>query len=424
MKKLILILSAALAVFVLPLAAAQPLVKSGDLVVVAGDSITEQKQYSVFIEDYILMCARVPEARVIQFGWSGDKIDGFRDRQMPSLKLFKPQVVTTLFGMNDGRYEKLRQGTIDLYRKATADVVRELKKDGEREIFVGTPGIVGRDEYRKPASNATVYNKSLYQLGQLGKEVAEQEGVHWVDVHSVMADVEAKAKEKYGDKYHLAGSDGIHPGANGHLVMAYAFLKAMGFDGHIGTITVDMRAGKAEATEGHEVLGVKNGAVEVRSERYPFCFYGDETSPASPKGVLDLLPFNEDLNRFMLVVKNAPSQKVRVTWGDSSAEFTAKELAEGVNLAAAFVDKNPFSTPFLKVHDKARAQQNYETPAVKVLLQSFVEFGKLLPEVATAESATFERLGKRIVERAFELCDETGAAIEPVTHAIKLEPVR
>ena len=33
-----------------------PPLQAQDFVAVCGDSITEQKQYSVFIEDYLLMC--------------------------------------------------------------------------------------------------------------------------------------------------------------------------------------------------------------------------------------------------------------------------------------------------------------------------------------------------------------------------------
>lgn len=36
--------------------AKEALVQRGDIVAVIADSITEQKQYSVFIEDYLLMC--------------------------------------------------------------------------------------------------------------------------------------------------------------------------------------------------------------------------------------------------------------------------------------------------------------------------------------------------------------------------------
>ena len=71
------------------------------------------------------------------------------------------------------------------------------------------------------------------------------------------------AKAKYGPDYHVAGVDGIHPAPNGHLVMAYAFLKALGCSGEIGTFTWDARSGTATATEGHKITSTGKGIIEI-----------------------------------------------------------------------------------------------------------------------------------------------------------------
>ena len=38
-------------------------------------------------------------------------------------------------------------------------------------------------------------------------------------------------------------------------------------------------------------------SVKIRSTRYPFCFYGEPTDPESTRGILEVLPFNAELNR-------------------------------------------------------------------------------------------------------------------------------
>ncbi len=151
-----------------------------------------------------------------------------------------------------------------------------------------------------------------------------------------MIEAMAKAKAKYGGKYNVAGNDGIHPNRNGHLIMAYAFLKALGCDGNIGTITLDMKDGKAEATTGHKVLAAGKDFVEVESSRYPFCFSGDPAQQESTLGMAEFVPFNNDLNRFNLVVKNPTGKSVKVTWGQSTKTFPAEQAASGINLAAEF----------------------------------------------------------------------------------------
>jgi large subunit ribosomal protein L20 len=67
------------------------------------------------------------------------------------------------------------------------------------------------------------------------------------DTNGVVLSEDA-AKAKLGKEYHVCGGDGFHPAPNGHIVMAYAFLKAMGLDGQIGTITLDAAAGTISGT--------------------------------------------------------------------------------------------------------------------------------------------------------------------------------
>jgi hypothetical protein len=198
--------------------------------------------------------------------------------------------------------------------------------------------------------------------------------------------------------------------------MAYAFLKGLGVDGNIGTITVDLAGNKAEATDGHKVLGVNNGEVEVESVKYPFCFYGDPANPGATSGIIEFLPFNQDLNRYTLVVKNPGADKVKVTWGKASKEFAAADLARGINLAAEFVADNPFSEPFKKVEAEIRKQQNAETPLVKKTLHDLAK---------QADQAKGQPAAQDEMKRAKELFDASAkAANEPVKHTIKLEAVK
>src|SRR5262249_15699453 len=153
-------------------------------------------------------------------------------------------------------------------------------------------------------------------------------GVAFADVHAVMNDAMVKAKAKYGEDYQVAGGDGVHPGPNGHLVMAYAFLKALGCDGNIGTITVDLTPGKAEASGGHKIVSTKDGVVEVESTRYPFCLTpGDPKDPNITASIVEFFPFHQDLNRLTLVVKNPGAEKLKITWGATSKDYSAAELA-------------------------------------------------------------------------------------------------
>ena len=252
--------------------AAGPALQQGDYVAVIGDSITEQRLYSLYIEDYLLMCKPAADLRVTQFGWGGETAPGFADRMANDALRFQPSVATTCFGMNDGGYSPMDPGKAQRYRDGQISIVKQLKtgrRPVDRRRLARLRGC--RHVWRSQPGTAAMYNKTLAALRDIARDVARKQGVVFADVYDPMMAAMTKAKAKYGREYHLAGGDGVHPDRNGHLVMAYAFLKALGCDGNIGTITVDLQGGKAEATEGHKILACaqrpsrKSRAASIRS---------------------------------------------------------------------------------------------------------------------------------------------------------------
>lgn len=400
--------------------AAETRLQSGDYVAVIGDSITEQRLYSLYIEDYLLMCQPAAGLRVTQFGWGGETAPGFARRMANDMLRFRPSVATTCFGMNDGGYSPMDPAKAQRYRDGQKSIVQQLKQASVRLIVVGSPGCVDADTFgnRNP-ERAVMYNQTLAELRDIAREVAQEEGVIFANVFDPMVATMTKAKAKYGKEYHLGGGDGVHPDRNGHLVMAYAFLKALGCDGHIGTITVDLAANKAEASPGHKILAVAGGQVELESSRYPFCFFGDPAQTNSTRGVLEFLPFNAELNRFQLVVQGLDTAQAKITWGTASQEFSAAALAQGINLAAVFLD-NPFCEPFRKVEEEIARQQNLEVGLVKSLLHNLPEYKRLVP----AEEAGLERIAAALLDADKAAREAAAAAVAPVQHTLKIEPVR
>ena len=391
---------------VISLAAADGL-RPGDIVAICGDSITKQGLYSTFVETYLLACQQVKDVHAHQFGRNNETAWDFLTRIDSQVLPFHPTVATLCYGMNDGGYSSVDPRREARYRRATTEIVRKLRDGGVRFIVVGSPGAVDSNAFDKnflTNVSAREYNATLSGLARTARDVAAGEGVAYADLHGLFSEIMAKAKAKYGPGYHVAGADGIHPAANGHLIIAYAFLKALGCDGDIGTISVDLARNHATATEGHRVLSFANGTIEIESTRYPFCFSGNSRDPNSTRGIIEFLSFNSDLNRFRLVVDG--TSRVKVTWGKSSKTFSATELAKGVNLAAEFLD-NPFSEPFKAVESKVRRQQEDDAQGMKAV-----------PE----EQVTLEKLADCVVKKARALEATAQGAVKPVKHTLKIEP--
>lgn len=399
------------------LARDKPGLQEGDFVAICGDSITEERIYSVYIEDYLLMCRPAPDLRTLQAGWDGEQAPGFERRMEYDVLTLRPNVATTSYGMNDGGYSPMTAEKGQRYRDAQRAIVKKFKQNGVRFIVVGSPGCVDSDTFNNNPADAVMYNKTLAQMREIARDVAREENVVFADVYDPMMDVMAKTKARYGRSYHLAGVHGVHPDLNGHLVMAYAFLKALGCDGDIGTITVDMASGQARGTAGHRILSAANGVIEVESSRYPFCFFGDPSKPKSTRGVIEFIPFNQDLNRFILAAENLDSNaEYKVTWGDVSRQYKGADLARGINLAADFLD-NPFSEPFRRCEEVILKQQVFETILTRRLLHNIPEYLRYAPDAKEDIGNLIEKL----CQKDKEMAAASSASVVPVRHSIKIE---
>ena len=386
---------------------------------IIGDSITEQKLYSKYVETYILACAGRSDVKVFQFGWSGETAGGFNTRMENDLAVFKPTVATTCYGMNDGRYVPFQEGIGAEYEKQMRSILTKFTQLGVTHVVAGSPGAVDTKFFSRPnGTTPAAYNDSLAHLRDIDKKLAGEFKTAFANVHDEMIDAMAKAKKALGEDYDVCGRDGVHPGANGQLLMASAFLKGLGLDGNIGTLVVDM-AGKGTASEGHKVIESAKGQLDLESTKYPFCFEGDEKSSGGTRSILPFCDFNEKLNRLTLQVKGLTAAKARVTWGTESKEFTKEQLTAGINLAAEF-SKTPFDAAFAKFSGAVAAKQSYETPMIKTFITNFRTFAadaKEDPEFGGA----LEVLKKKLLSKQEKLDATARTALVPVKHTIRVE---
>lgn len=401
--------------------------KKGVRLAIVGDSITEQKLYSRFLADYLTACHPELDPHVFQFGWGGETAGGFLARMDNDLMPFKPDVVTLCYGMNDGGYGAFNDAIGKRYEAPLAEIVKKLKAAGVA-VVVGSPGAVddyffGRTEDEKEVTpGSKTYNPTLAKLRDLAKRTADAAEVPFANVHDAMTDAmrKAQAEGKLGKLYHVCGGDGVHPDANGQLVMAFAFLRALKVDGNLGSVTVDFN-GTSTAADGHRVMKAEGGKVTVESSRLPFGFTGDAKQTFGTRSIAPFLPFNEEFNRFTLTVKNAPSAKLKVTWGSESKTFAKADLEKGINLAAEF-QNHPLLPPFLKVDAAVANQQNFQTTMIKSIITNQREIAGLAkedPELGAALAKVRERLWAR--EDANRAAVRAAMPKMPVVHAITVE---
>src|SRR6478752_7484062 len=107
--------------------------KNGDTVVFYGDSITDQRLYTVFAETYVV--TRFPQLNVkfIHSGWGGDRVTGGGGgpidlRLQRDVIAYKPTVMTIMLGMNDGSYRAFNPDIFERYSSGFESIVRNVKQ--------------------------------------------------------------------------------------------------------------------------------------------------------------------------------------------------------------------------------------------------------------------------------------------------------
>src|SRR5262249_39847644 len=215
----------------------------GDRVVFYGDSITDQRLYTTFVETYVV--TRFPGMKVsfVHSGWGGDRVSGggggpIDHRLTRDVFAYKPTVVTVMLGMNDARYRAFEQSIFDVYSRGYQHLVQSLKSNlpGVRiTLIVPSPF---DDVTRKPNFEGG-YNQVLIRYGDFVRSLAEKEGASVADLNTSVVAALKKAVEIDSTHAQDLIRDRVHPGPAGQLLMAEALLKAWNAPSLVSSVEID-----------------------------------------------------------------------------------------------------------------------------------------------------------------------------------------
>ena len=393
---------------------AEPMVHDGDRIAFCGDSLTDRRNYTLQLEQYLLAC-QPTKVSTILFGTGGESARAFADRMKADVLPFKPTLATVLYGTDELGRDPMSDDKKKEYKTAIAAIVRTFKQVNCRVILISPPPV---DDKIVRGVDPKQRNADLAWMRDTCRDIAQKEKVSFVDLFNAFNKILPGAKEKFGDDYRLIGGDGVRPDNAGALVITYSALKAMGFDGKIGEIHVDLGTEKATVTAGHEVQSFKSNALYLRSDIYPFLLQGDRKDSNATAGIVELMPFVQDFNRFILKVDNTQADKYRVVWGDEPKNFTAEQLKNGINLMAEFAPptRTPFQPAWGNLEHAIRTEQDFEFEAFRVVLPTM---RRMLPN----EQKAIDETAAAIARREDALTHSARDAVIPVTHKLIIEPV-
>lgn len=218
-------------ILVAPLPAQDASSLAGKRIVFLGDSITQAGGYVTFIEYYLEKQHPDKDFDIIGLGLASETLsglseDGHAGGKFPRPCLFerlgrvlektKPEVVFACYGMNDGIYQPLDAKRFTAFKEGVTKLIEQCKAAKVKEVYLITPPIFDLT----PKGGEFNYDSVLtaYAEWEMGLKVP---GVRVIDLHSAMR----KAREARTEVF---SKDRVHPGEDGHLLMARTVLTGLG----------------------------------------------------------------------------------------------------------------------------------------------------------------------------------------------------
>ena len=333
--------------------------RDGDTVVFFGDSITHGGFYHEYLTDFYR--TRFPEAdiRFVNSGIGGDTANGAMPRIPVDVAEYGPTWVFYHFGMNDvGRdayvkdpspAQKSRAAkSAAAFKRNLVSLSEQVRKavPDVREMFASPTFYDDTADVTNMPKGATGWatvnqvgcNTALRRFGDFVEGVAAAKEAPFVDWHSPL-DGFVGRRRKAGDSHFMVTRwDRVHPGAVGHSIMAWAFLRAQGVPATVSDVAVDAVVGRtihAENATVSDVVRTESGlSCTVLEKALPF------PVPDEAREFLGEFDVEETLNRERFSVTGlAPGEYMLLIDGKEVVRTNHVAFALGVLLG--FNPKTP-----------------------------------------------------------------------------------
>ena len=373
-----------------------------ETIVFYGDSITEQNLYSAYLETFLLSRFPGKKLATFNFGWGGDTASGGNKRFARDVLPVKPSLVFVNFGMNDGGYKAYDEPTFRNYRDAQEALAETIRASGARQVLFTTSPV--DDVLRKDGG---VYNDTLSRMAWGVIDLARERQLPVIDLLHPMVEVQRLAKEK--DPAFTMIPDTVHPDPAGHLVMAYLAMRQIEAPRSVGEIVVD--GASVTAADGATVTNVTtaDGSVEFDLQLPFLPFY----VPKEARRALELVPLQDDLNRFRLRAKagTAADRLVLSVDGRTLGTFEKAELERGIDLA--LLDNAPWAQAGRTLWDAAQLRW-------KKHFEAWRQMGLERPATMMPGLASFEPHARAQRAYADEMGRSLGELARPRPYRVRL----
>ncbi len=319
--------------------------KDGDRVVFYGDSITDQRLYTVYTELYAVTRFPTLNLTFIHSGWGGDRVSGGGGgpidlRLKRDVFAYHPTVVTIMLGMNDGSYTGHKPEHDETYKTGFKHIVGALRAEIPGLRITAIEPSPFDDVTRPYTLQPDGYNAVLVSYGKWLESYAQEAQFDVADLNSGAVDMLRKADSADRNNAPKIIPDRVHPGPAGHLIMAEQLLKAWHARPIVSSVAIDASGTPRVAEQEFATVSDLSKQAGLHwtetDEALPLPL--QPMAEADNTGVVALALKSSDiwtaLNQENLRVTGlAPGDYVLRIDSKGLGEFSDAQLSEGINLA-------------------------------------------------------------------------------------------
>lgn len=311
---------------------------ANDTVVFYGDSITEQRYYTGWVEVYAATRFPLMPITFYSVGVGGDRVTGGGGgpidlRLSRDLFPLKPTVVAIMLGMNDGNYAAVTPATESTYLNGYEHILDSIQQTlpGTRVTLLGPSPY---DEVTRAPNFPGGYNATLTHFSDLDHQLAQKHGDTFIDLNPSFVDSLKRGVAIDPLATELFVPDRVHPEPMAHWFMAAAILKGWNAPSIVTSVNLDAEKQAVVSTVRTHVTDLSSTGTTVSWSQM------DEALPlplddknAANHFLLQISDIQRDLNQQPLTVQGLKPGKYHLTIdGTPVGDFSEMDLAHGVNL--------------------------------------------------------------------------------------------
>jgi lysophospholipase L1-like esterase len=324
--------------------------KEGNRVVFLGNSITDGGHYHSYIWLYYMTRFPNRNLRVLNAGVGGNTAFDMYKRLDGDVLSKNPSTLVVSFGMNDSGYleyngdDGARFGE-ERYQETYENF--KLLEERLRGLTCTKIVLMGGSPYDGTAEiegNIALKGKNevMQRIVAFMKKSAAENNWEFLDLNAPMTAINQELQVN-DPTFTLCGLDRIHPENDGHMVMAYLFLKAQGFEGNV---VADLEVNSSNKTVirsvNCEISNVRGSKDKLSFDYLAYSLpYPLDTIPQgwnatkSQANAMDYVPFMEEMNREEMKVTDLEKGDYKlIIDGEVIGTWSSADLLKGVNLAA------------------------------------------------------------------------------------------